>query len=220
MKLRIRDVVWHTGRVPRIAAATLQEHQEHTKQAIVDAYNALIAERDPRQVSLGAVAQRAGIARTAIYNYVSGKDELAAIAAAHAGDEVAKKVHEIVQSAVPTPERLSEIVTTLLASFADGPTRVALSGALSGPTDRTHRLWSGPYLDVYDDFETLLAVGARRGEFREFADTRLVVELLAGLIGAAATRLTNPDCDASTITEQTLDILLPALVPAAPIPER
>jgi len=67
---------WHDVDVPKIAAATIAEHREQRRDALLDAASAVLRERG--EVTVGAVAARAGISRTAVYEYYRSAADLIA----------------------------------------------------------------------------------------------------------------------------------------------
>ena len=62
--------------MPSLWADSLDEHRELVLGKVLSAYEALRAEVGVEAVTLTAVAQRAGIARSALYNYVKDKHGL------------------------------------------------------------------------------------------------------------------------------------------------
>lgn len=62
--------------VPNLWADSLDEHRALVRRRLLDAFGELVAERGVDGVTLSAVAERAGIARSAIYNHVQDKHDL------------------------------------------------------------------------------------------------------------------------------------------------
>lgn len=62
--------------MPRISAANLGEHRALTLGRIYDATRELLGERGPATITLATVAARAGVGRTAIYNYFPDRETL------------------------------------------------------------------------------------------------------------------------------------------------
>ncbi|NHB85459.1 TetR/AcrR family transcriptional regulator [Tessaracoccus sp. HDW20] len=60
--------------MPKISAATVAEHREQVRGALVDASEAILRAGDP--LTAGAVSSAAGIARNSIYRYVDRVDDL------------------------------------------------------------------------------------------------------------------------------------------------
>ena len=64
--------------MPKIAAATLAQHQARQRQAIIDASISLLASGEALTLDVGSVSKRAGLARTSLYQYF---DSVAALVA-------------------------------------------------------------------------------------------------------------------------------------------
>lgn len=62
--------------MPRIQAATVAEHRSLQRRALLDAARDLLASGAPEAPSLSAVAQRAGLARSSVYQYFKSRDDL------------------------------------------------------------------------------------------------------------------------------------------------
>jgi len=65
--------------VPRITAPTVAEHRDQRRADLVAAGQALLVAEGPDAVTMTAVAARAGLSRTAVYEYFTSADELVAI---------------------------------------------------------------------------------------------------------------------------------------------
>jgi AcrR family transcriptional regulator len=64
--------------MPRIEASTVAEHHTMRRAAIVEAARELLASGGPTAVTPAAVAGRAGLARTSVYQYYPSTDALVA----------------------------------------------------------------------------------------------------------------------------------------------
>lgn len=62
--------------MPKVIGGSLEAHRDVTRERIFEALARLMYERGYDAVSLADVAQAAGLARTAIYNYVPDKESL------------------------------------------------------------------------------------------------------------------------------------------------
>jgi AcrR family transcriptional regulator len=80
--------------MPRIRAASIDEHKALTRQALLDAAYQLIEEAETAEVSLAEVALSAGIGRTTLYDYFSDRDDLIA---ALVEDELPVVIGEIIE---------------------------------------------------------------------------------------------------------------------------
>ena len=64
--------------MPRIRAASIDEHKTLSRRAMLDAAKSLIAEAGTADVPLGEVALSAGVGRTTLYEYFTDRDDLIA----------------------------------------------------------------------------------------------------------------------------------------------
>ncbi|MBM7824492.1 AcrR family transcriptional regulator [Arcanobacterium pluranimalium] len=62
--------------MPSISAPTVKEHHRIMFDKLVDAAEEILRKRGPEELTAGAVAKAAGIARNSIYRYVSSVDDL------------------------------------------------------------------------------------------------------------------------------------------------
>lgn len=74
--------------MPRVEARTVAEHRRIVLGRIYRAFEALVDERGYDAVTLADVAQRAGVARTGMYNYFPDKESLLLAYTAHEMDEL------------------------------------------------------------------------------------------------------------------------------------
>lgn len=173
---------WHTRPVPKISAATLDEHRRDTRDRLFDAWAALTAERGYEAVTLAEVAAQAGLARSAIYNYFADKE---ALLFAYTDREITRflaTLAEAFDGVTSAFERLRIYIELQFADFASRPPPPGRElGAILAP-------------DVYDRFlghiepaerivRDLIAEGVAAGEFLDLDpdDTAL---LIIGCVGA------------------------------------
>lgn len=64
--------------MPRIRAATIDEHKALNRRALLDAAQRLIEEAGTAEVPLGEIALSAGVGRTTLYEYFADRDDLIA----------------------------------------------------------------------------------------------------------------------------------------------
>ncbi|MEX1249290.1 MAG: TetR/AcrR family transcriptional regulator [Acidimicrobiia bacterium] len=106
--------------MPRIRAASIDEHKEMTRRAILDAARELIAEIGTAEVSLGELTAAAGIGRTTFYEYFSDRDD---VIASLVEEELPGVIAELI-SAMPdgsTEERLADLVVATVEFVVDNP---------------------------------------------------------------------------------------------------
>lgn len=109
--------------MPKIDAPTVAEHHEQRRAALLEAAAGLLAEGGLDAVTLAAVGQAAGLARSSVYQYF---DSAPALIAAVVEDVMPRAVQDLASrmDSVPSP-----------AARVDTYVRTALAAA----TDQTHR---------------------------------------------------------------------------------
>ena len=118
--------------MPKILAPTLSQHRDLRRTALVEAAADLARESGGAALTMGAVAQRAGLSRSAVYEYFRSSADLAADVIL---DELALWAHELaaaVASAADEAGKIDAWVRSSLEFVADG--RHALAKALSDVT--------------------------------------------------------------------------------------
>ncbi|MGZ3145734.1 helix-turn-helix domain-containing protein [Lentzea chajnantorensis] len=93
--------------MPRIRAATIEEHHEMVWADLAEAVRQLLLERDYDSINMGHIAARAGLARNTLYNYARDKRALVLALAHRASLPLAGQVAEIAaRSSDPAADRL------------------------------------------------------------------------------------------------------------------
>jgi len=87
--------------VPRITAATVAEHRENQRRAVLEAARSLLAETG-QAPSLAAVGKRAGLARTSVYEYARSREDLLAAVVADVFPDWSRRIRSAIDAA-PTP---------------------------------------------------------------------------------------------------------------------
>lgn len=174
--------------MPRIRAATVAEHHALQRRALLDAARALLAETG-EVPAMGAVARRAGLARTSIYQYFDSADELLAAVVADVFPEWAERVRAHVASATDPGERVWRYVEVNLDLFAGSEQSVAQAlvrvvdpRVLQGPMEEFHAQLEVPLR------EALVAFGEPEPEAVAQHIDALIVQATADLEGATPAR--------------------------------
>lgn len=105
--------------MPSLWAETLDEHRRLVLGRLLDAYGELHAERSFEAITLAAVAERAGIARSAVYNYVADKHELAMAHTERTLEAVIAQMGEQVRAAGGASDRLRTYIALTLRHHAE-----------------------------------------------------------------------------------------------------
>ena len=184
--------------MPRIRAATIEEHHEMVWADLAEAMRHLLLERDYGSINLGHIATRAGLARNTLYNYAADKRSLVLELARRASRPLVDQVATVAaHSSEPAATRLRKIVEVVLTASTNPdmglmflPNAAPLVAELqAGPQN--------PFTAIVAEVEGVVRDGLTRGEFRGVDDVRLVVELLSAAMTAACTRVSR---DPRTLT--------------------
>ena len=107
--------------MPRIRAATIDEHKTITRRALLDAARELISDAGTIHVPLGDVAVSAGIGRTTFYDYFADRDDVIAALVEEELPQVLAEMIESVDTELPIPDRLGELTSRMVEFVATDP---------------------------------------------------------------------------------------------------
>jgi len=104
--------------MPRIRAASIDEHKELTRAALLEAAFSLIAEAGTAEVPLGEIALAAGVGRTTFYDYFDGRDDvIASLVEAELPGVIAELVSSV-STSLDTTERLARLASATVEFVA------------------------------------------------------------------------------------------------------
>lgn len=105
--------------MPRIRAASIDEHKALTRKALLDAARDLIDEMGTAEISLGEVALAAGVGRTTFYDYFSDRDDvIASLVEEELPHVLADLIHSVPRS-LSIPDRLAELASKTVVFVAE-----------------------------------------------------------------------------------------------------
>ena len=143
--------------MPRIAAPTVAEHHARQRRALLDAAHALLAETGEAP-SMTAVARRAGLARSSVYQYFGSPQDLLHQVVADVFPSWATQVERRVADAASPGERVWAYVEANLELFASSGqavaqalSRVVEPSVLQGPVQEFHAQLQVPLRDALAD---------------------------------------------------------------------
>jgi AcrR family transcriptional regulator len=192
--------------VPSLWADTLDEHRALVMGRLLDAFAEVQAERGLDGVTLAAVAERAGLARSAVYNYVQDKHDLLF---AHAERVIGQFVSDLQVAATSgdaVPERLRRYVRGSLRSFADDGGGSDLLPLLTPEEQaRLFRLLA----PVHDVAVEIVRDGVAEGTFA--GDPGALVRHLMATLEGYRRGLTTDDRDVDALADTVTRLLLEGL---------
>jgi len=196
---------WHDDEVPKIDAPSLAEHREQRRDALVLAAASVM--RESGTVTMGAVAERTGLSRSAVYEYYRSASDLIADVLV---DELTAWIDHLalaIDGVQPPRERLEAWIRASLAYVADGRHALvrAAGDATLPPVRRAqvqalHRELAAPVHSALLDLGVMDAdrvasyvwgvveSATRRIEAGRPADDEIVAAIDFALAGAAPTR--------------------------------
>lgn len=105
--------------MPRIRAATIEEHRVRTRAALLEAARSIIEDEGTSDIPLAAVALAAGVGRTTLYDYFTDRDDLIASMVEEELPHVIDELIESVPRDLPPAERLAALAVKTVEFVAD-----------------------------------------------------------------------------------------------------
>ena len=180
--------------MPRIRAASIEEHRRLTRRAIIDAAQAVIATMGRADIGLGDIAAVAGIARTTFYQYFADRDDLIATMVEEELPGIIDGLLEGLEEVEPLDERLAALAArTIEFVAADEVLGLILHrevGRLSAVSQQRVR---EAHSRLADSLVGIYMEGVARGVFVEMAPDlagRLIHE---AIMAGARTIIASPD---------------------------
>ncbi len=106
--------------MPRIDAPTIAEHRDQRRASLLAAGNELVLAGGPRAVTMTAVAARAGLSRTAVYEYFASTEDLLAAVLGERMTAWTADVEGELASARTPQEKVTTYVRVSLELIKDG----------------------------------------------------------------------------------------------------
>lgn len=199
--------------MPRIRAASIDEHKELTRRAILDSAEALIAELGTAEIPLGHLTSKAGIGRTTFYDYFVDRDD---VIASLVEEELPSVIEELIESVgtESVPDRLVDLVVAMIGFIVDNPVLgIILHREVPklGP-DAQKRIMTA-HAELSREMAAAYRTGVADGTLRKL-DPELVGRLFQDLIMSAAKTViasAEPRSRAATVTSDIRVFLLAGL---------
>ncbi|WP_434443961.1 TetR/AcrR family transcriptional regulator [Lentzea sp. E54] len=176
--------------MPRIRAATIEEHHEMVWADLTEAMRQLLLERDYDSITMGHIATRAGLARNTLYNYAGDKRALVLALAHRASGPLAERVAAIAARAPePAADRMREIIEVILSASTDHAMRLMFLPNAGPLVAELQNGPGNPFTALVAEVENVVRAGIATGEFHDVDDVQLTVELLSGAMRAGIERI-------------------------------
>ncbi|ART70701.1 TetR family transcriptional regulator [Mycobacterium dioxanotrophicus] len=150
--------------MPRITAASVEEHRELVQQRVFEAFATLMADHSFDAITMAKLAAAAGIGRTAIYHHFADKEAVVVAFASHETNRYLDGLHAALADVDDPADRLAVFIRHQLDAgqqfhMGFGP---QLYGALSADTMLAIR---DHVVAVEDVLRGILADGVAAGRF-------------------------------------------------------
>ena len=196
--------------MPRIRAATIEEHHEMVWADLAEAMRQLLLERDYDSITMGHLAERAGLARNTLYNYGRDKGSLVVALTERVGRPAVEQVAAIAaRAADPAADRMRQIVAAVLEAFTDQVLQLMFR---PGSVPEVPKGPDSPFHAIVVEVENVVRDGIARGEFRPVDDVQLTVELLSGVMRSGAERIGRDPAALDATVRAARGIVLASLV--------
>ncbi|UVY85298.1 TetR/AcrR family transcriptional regulator [Brachybacterium sp. NBEC-018] len=178
--------------MPKIIGGSLEEHRERTREKIFAALGELLEAQDFDAVTFSAIAERAGVGRTAMYNHFPDKDTLLVAYAMH---ETAGYIEQLRASTAGAPspvEAVRRYVRTQLelSLTFHMPQSSTMRTALTA--ENAARMREHVVL-IEEVLRTIVRDGVADGSFSPALDVDATVRIVNGLVVGPTARRYSPE---------------------------
>lgn len=155
--------------MPRIRAASIDEHKEITRRALLTSAWALIEEAGTAEVPLGEIALLAGVGRTTFYEYFEDRDD---VIASLVEDKLPEVIAELIASVPPglsTADHLAELaVATVRFVATDRVFGLILHREVGRMGQDAQVRIRESHSQLSNELATIYLAGVNEGVFRPF----------------------------------------------------
>ncbi|GAB3149926.1 TetR/AcrR family transcriptional regulator [Micromonospora sonneratiae] len=193
--------------MPRISAPTVAQHRAAQRRALLDAARAILAESAEnigQPPGLAAVAARAGLARSSIYQYFRSRQDLLRALIEDVFPSWSSRVTEAMAATASPGEQVLAYVDTNLVLVAEGEHAIFRALAAIAPSeelDTSSRIMHEQLLTPV--VEALTELGA--------SDPATLAEMINAVVYSAS-RMIESGADQATIRAQARELLGPYLM--------
>ena len=154
--------------MPRINAATLDDHRRETRQALLDAALDLFGRIGFVETTLGDIADHAGIGRTTFYDYFASKEDLLAGLVEEMLPTIFDRLVEEIPAGLTATEQLAALVVAMVEFVATDPVfGLTLHRDLPRLAQDTQRRIGATHQRLTAEFGRVYRAGVASGEFRD-----------------------------------------------------
>lgn len=197
--------------VPKIRAASIDEHKELTRRFLLDAAFRVIAEAGTAEVPLGEIALAAGVGRTTFYDYFDDRDDVIASLVEEKLPDVITELIDSVPDHLETTERLAKLASATVEFVATDRVFGVILHREAGRMglDAQERIRHS-HAELATELASIYLTGVTEGVFREMPPY-LAGRLIQDTIMSAARALIDDDSRREEVTEGVESFLLGGL---------
>jgi AcrR family transcriptional regulator len=197
--------------VPKIRAASIDEHKELTRRALLEAAQQLIDDAGTAEVPLGEIALLAGVGRTTFYDYFEDRDDvIASLVEEELPDVIADLIADI-PDGLDTTERLARLASHTVEFVAtDRVFGVLLHKEVGRMGLDAQRRIRDSHAQLATELSSIYAKGVEEGVFRPMPGY-LAGRLIQDTIMSAARALIDDETRRVEVTEGLQAFLLGGL---------
>lgn len=193
--------------MPRISTATLAQHRDWRRSQLIDAAAAIALESGGGAVTVAAVAARAGLSRTSVYEYFASSADLAADLVIEELTAFAQELQEISAAGQSPTEAIDLWIEGSLQYIADGRHLLAKAlNAIDLPRNRSAAIGMA--------HKALLAPLRSKLEELGISDINFALTLIQSTTDGASRRIESGD-DAEIVIKTTREFCIAGLTALA-----
>ena len=182
--------------MPRIKTPTLADHRDWRRSQLIEAAAAIALESGGAAVTVAAVAQRAGLSRTSVYEYFASSADLAADLVIEELDSFAERLTSAAEKSTEPLEAIELWIKESLIYIADGRHLLAkVLNAIDLPRERAAAIGAA--------HRALLAPLRSRLAELGVKDIDMALSLIQSITDSASRRIERGDDAEDVITSVT-----------------
>lgn len=198
--------------MPRIRAASIDEHKALTRRALLDSAKGLIEEAGTAEVSISEVAIAAGVGRTTLYDYFTDRDDMIASLVEEELPHVISELIQTVPSDQPVDARLADLATKTVRFVASDPVfGVILHREAGRMSNEAQERIRESHAQLSTEMAGLYMEGVATGTFLPMAPQLAGRLIQDTIMSGAKVLISNPGIDPASVTESLRTFLLGGL---------
>jgi AcrR family transcriptional regulator len=194
--------------VPRIWDESVASHKVRLRAAIIDAAVELVRARGRGDVSLAAVAERAGIGRATVYNYFPDLDHILAAFVADSFDGFHDGLDGELAAFTDPLDRLQRAVALSVGYLASSQHRTDAVVGLTGFAPEAQRRVDAAVAGFHDRLGAVVGEAVAAGLLRDDVEATFLTHALHHLLAAARVSVLAGEQDAEQATAAVLAVFL------------